>query len=333
MPIATYAIACDRQRPQSPEERRRRPEMFGRFANTSRRPLLTAAIVTVAAIAASGPITVRGEEPREKPARLHVMSFNIRYGSANDGANSWSARQTLVKTTITRFDPDVLGCQEVLDFQADALKKALPGYEFVGVGRTDGRREGEFSPIYFKRDRFELLASGTFWLSETPDRAGSKSWDSALPRIVTWARLRDRKADCKLLFCSTHFDHRGKQAREQSASLLRERVRQLADGAALVVAGDFNCTEDDAPYRALVADSPGDFAKLIDTYRSVHAQRAANEATFHNFLGEERGSRIDWILCSEEFGVRAAEIDRFQRDGRFPSDHFPVTAVLEWNAR
>ena len=125
----------------------------------------------------------------EGPMELRVMSFNIRYGTAKDGDNSWANRGPLVKQVIRDFNPDLLGGQEVMDFQGKALREVLPGYGFIGVGRADGKQGGELCPVMYKRDRFEVLDSGTFWLSETPEGVGSKSWDSSLPRIATWARL------------------------------------------------------------------------------------------------------------------------------------------------
>ena len=123
---------------------------------------------------------------------VRVMTFNVRYATAPDGDNAWPKRKTLLIDTVRKFDPDLLGTQEVLALQADYLAESLSDYKLVGVGRDDGKRRGEYSAILFKTARFELVDSGTFWLSETPDVPGSKSWDSALPRVATWARLRDR---------------------------------------------------------------------------------------------------------------------------------------------
>lgn len=259
---------------------------------------------------------------------LRVMSFNIRFGTANDGPNSWPARETMVHQVIREFDPDLLGTQEVVEFQAKSLREALPGYGFIGVGRTDGKQGGEFCPLMYKSDRFQLLDSGTFWLSETPEVAGSKSWDSSLPRIATWARLADRRTDATLLVCNTHFDHLGQQARLESAKLLQQRLPGLAKGAPVVLMGDFNTTEDGAPYKVLTQPEEGKGIAFVDSYRAVHPQRSKQEATYNGFRGIAEGSRIDWIVYGPGVKASQAAIDRTQKDGRYPSDHYPVTAVL-----
>ena len=125
---------------------------------------------------------------------LRVMTFNLRFATAADGENSWAGRKDILLEAIRKFDPDLLGTQETLASQADFLVESLPGNSLVGVGREDGKRQGEFSALMFKKARFDLIDSGTFWLSETPDKVGSKSWDSSLPRIATWVRLRDKSA-------------------------------------------------------------------------------------------------------------------------------------------
>ena len=183
------------------------------------------------------------------------MSFNIRYGSANDGDNHWDQRSYLVVETIRMFDPDLLGAQEVLKFQADFLQQQLPGYAFHGVGREDGQTRGEFVPVMYRKDRFEMRDAGHFWLSETPAVAGSKSWDSSLPRMVSWVRLSDLDNDGgEFIFLNTHFDHRGQQARLESARLLRQRVEEITGGGVpFIITGDFNTTEDGQPFAELTA--------------------------------------------------------------------------------
>jgi len=265
----------------------------------------------------------------DNPMDLRVMSFNIRFGTANDGPNSWPHRAELVKQVILDFTPDLLGGQEVMAFQGKALREALPGYGFIGVGRADGKEGGELCPVMYRKDRFEPLDSGTFWLSETPEVPGSKSWDSSLPRIATWAKLKDRRSGQTLLFCNTHFDHRGPEARLQSARLLQQRLPKLADGAPLIVTGDFNANEDSQPYKTLTQPENGQGIAFADSYRVVHPQRTDREVTYNGFKPVEQGSRIDWILYSPgQLKAQEAAIVRTQYDGRLPSDHYPVTAVL-----
>ncbi len=258
---------------------------------------------------------------------LRVMTFNIRYGTANDRANAWEQRKELLIDTIRRFDPDLLGTQEVLAFQADYLPEKLPGYTLVGVGRDDGQRRGEFSAVLYKTERFEQLEQGTFWLSETPEVVGSKSWDSALPRIATWAKLRDRSAgERELCFLNTHWDHIGDRARTESGAIIRRWLDEHAKGLPTIVTGDFNVHEDHAGLAALLAE--GSHPPLVDVYRQLHAEPQPDEATFNGFSGRTRGRRIDFLLASPDLEPEEAKIDHTHTDGRYPSDHYPVTAIL-----
>jgi endonuclease/exonuclease/phosphatase family metal-dependent hydrolase len=251
---------------------------------------------------------------------VRVMSYNIRYGTAQDGENHWDNRKEFLLETIQSFNPDLLGTQETLGFQRDYLAGKLAGYEVLGVGRDDGGETGEMTALYFKRDRFEKLDGGHFWLSETPDKPGSKSWDAALTRMVTWVELRDRRQPKgkPLVFFNTHFDHRGLQARLESARLLRRRVAERAAQRRIIVTGDFNTGEDSPPYSA-----------FFGAYRIRHPERKTDEGTFSRFkAGAAGGPRIDWIGVSAEWQVTEASIDRTEREGRTPSDHFAVTAIL-----
>ncbi|MFM7038341.1 MAG: endonuclease/exonuclease/phosphatase family protein [Planctomycetaceae bacterium] len=258
---------------------------------------------------------------------LRVMSFNIRYGTARDGVNAWPNRRQHVATVIRTFAPDLLGTQETLPFQARQLQEDLAGYQYIGWSR-DASADGEQCGIFVRTARFEIIESGQFWLSETPDEKFSKSWDSSLPRVATWVRLKDRSAgDRRLLFLNTHFDHRGETARRESAALLVRRGTEVAAGEPLLITGDFNCGEGSPPWKTLTADT----ARLEDTFRKVHPRRSAGEGTFNGFSDRAGAERIDWILCSPGWQVTAATIDRSEFGGRFASDHFAVTATLGWS--
>jgi endonuclease/exonuclease/phosphatase family metal-dependent hydrolase len=272
--------------------------------------------------------SARGDEAQgARP--LRVMSFNIRYATANDGMNAWPLRRELLLETIKAFAPDLLGTQETLQVQADFLKERLPEYTIVGVGREDGKQKGEQSALLFKTDRFELLESGHFWLSETPEVPGSKSWDSALPRMVTWVRLADRSAGGKkLCYLNTHFDHQGQQARVESARLMRRWIGEHAADEAVVVTGDFNATESNEVYEVLIKSR--EQPVLLDAYRIFHPNVTLLEGSFHGFTGTRNGLRIDLILHTEHFQPTEAAIDYTNRDGMYPSDHYPVTAVLNY---
>lgn len=275
----------------------------------------------------SAPTAIRAEE---SPAELRVMSFNIRYGTAKDGPNHWDQRRDFLVETVKAFGPDLLGTQETLGFQRDFLAERLEGYDVLGVGRDDGGDKGEMMALYFRRDRFEKLEGGHFWLSETPETVGSKSWDSSLPRMATWVKLRDRRQPNArpILFVNTHFDHMGKTARAESAKLIRRRLAEQGE-ASLILTGDFNAGDGSEPYRALFEPAGDKASPVVDAFRVAHTERGEEEGTFSGFKAEStRGDRIDWIGLSRDWKVRSCTIDRTAREGRTPSDHFPVTALL-----
>ncbi|MFO0915609.1 MAG: endonuclease/exonuclease/phosphatase family protein [Pirellulales bacterium] len=264
---------------------------------------------------------------------VRVMSFNVRYGTADDKENHWDHRQQLLIDTIRAFDPDILGTQETLGFQRDYIAEKLPDYQVLGVGRDDGAEKGEMMALYYRRDRFEQLDAGHFWLSETPEQVGSKSWDSSLPRMATWVKLRDRRApDSRpILAINTHFDHQGTEARLQSARLLRSQASKLGADADWIITGDFNTGPGSEPYEALFGPLDGNPSPVVDSYRELHASDPAGtaEGTFTGFdRTSTRGPRIDWIAVSRGWKIESAAIDRTEREGHLPSDHFPVTAVI-----
>jgi endonuclease/exonuclease/phosphatase family metal-dependent hydrolase len=279
-----------------------------------------------------GAETIESSAPRSSTA-LRVMSFNIRNSGARDGENHWTKRTDLVHSTIRAFDPDLLGLQEVLADQYDNLKQTFPEYTPVGVARDDGARKGEWSMVLYRNSRFEQISAGDFWLSDSPESVGSQGWDAACVRICSWAKLRDRATKKEFLFANTHFDHEGEVARINSALLLRARLAKLAGDAPVILSGDFNCTEESAPYKTIVAPASPEQAEqqqLFDSYRLVHPKTTESEASFHAFKGTTAGLRIDWILHSAQLKPTAAEIIQTNTDGRYASDHYPVTAVLEW---
>ena len=266
-------------------------------------------------------ITFAGESVR-------VMSFNLRYGKANDGDNHWDKRDWLVAKTVKQFDPDLMGTQETLKFQAEYLGKELPGYTYFGRSRM--KTPNEHCGIFYKTERFTQLAGGHFWLSESPEVPESKSWDSSLPRMASWVLLNDKNAEKArpILFVNTHFDHRGKVARLESAKLIRKRIEKLqtiADRPFTIVTGDFNTAEGSEPYNAFLDGND----VLVDTYRKMHKEKGSTDGTFNGFKGRDSGARIDWILASKDLVLKDAQIDRTNEDGRYPSDHFPVTAEFE----
>ena len=259
---------------------------------------------------------------------LRVMSFNVRLALVDDGADSWRYRKELFLKTVAEYRADLVGFQEVVAEQHDAIVARFPEYAFVGVAREDGKRQGEWALVGFRRSRFEALADGNFWLSEHPEQPGSKSWNTAWTRICTWVRLRERASGRVLLFANTHLDNVSRWARTESCRLLATRLPQLSTGAPVVLTGDFNMNEDD-PAFAPIADAKPPAIRLIDSYREGHPVRTADELTFHAFKGGATGSRIDFIFHSAEFRATDAAIIRtHSASGHYPSDHYPVVAVL-----
>ena len=256
---------------------------------------------------------------------IKVMSFNIRLGVAKDGENRWDLRKELVVKTIREYNPDLLGLQEVFPMQEEYLRESFPEYVYYGRSRLVDPNDGEACSIMFRKERFNPSEQSTFWLSETPDEPGSKSWDSSLHRIANMISLKDKQVrGKKLVLINTHFDHRGKVAREEAAKIIKNRVSALEKGARVVITGDFNSGEGSSPYQSLMGGS------IIDTFRMVHPNRTEEESTFTAWKGRLIGNRIDWVLCSANFQILSATINRSHDKGRYPSDHYPVTATLNY---
>lgn len=180
------------------------------------------------------------EKPNQSGSDLRTMSFNIRYDNPGDSANAWPNRIRRVAGMIRFYTPDLVGVQEALKSQIDALLAQVPDYAWYGRGRDDGADGGEFCPLLYRRDRLELLESATFWLSETPDIPGSRGWDAACNRVVSWGKFRDKSNENEFYFFNTHFDHAGPQARLQSAKLLRAKIGEIAGPSPVILTGDLN---------------------------------------------------------------------------------------------
>lgn len=275
--------------------------------------------------------TQAGDLSNSVESQLRVMSFNIRYGTASDGPNHWNDRKELLVSTIRNFAPDLLGTQETLAMQRDYLLKELPEYQCISAGRDNGDDRGEMAAIFYKKERFQESDHGHFWLSPTPDKVGSKGWDAALPRMVTWVKLVDVKAPemPQVLFFNTHFDHKGSIARSESAFLLKQKIGERSRDCSTIVTGDFNAGIRSQPYEVLFGAHQNEGAILVDTFAAKHGSQVRQQGTFSNFIPANRsGERIDWIGNSRDFQIIDCQIDYTEKDGRVPSDHFPVTAIL-----
>lgn len=287
--------------------------------------LLVALVATLATIMAC---------TRTPGQPLTVMSFNIRYGTANDGENRWEARRDLLMEVIREANPDVLGLQEALRFQIDEILATFSEYRLLGVGRDDGREKGEYAAVLYRASRFRVGDSGTFWFSDRPDEPGSVSWGNTIPRICTWAQLRDSDGRTVAVF-NVHLDHRSQPSRQRSVQTLAARLAEEPDDRPVIVMGDFNAGEDNPAIayllgRAASAVSDGPEAPpsptLVDTFRVRHPS-ATEVGTFTGFeLGRTAGPKIDHIFVDPRIEVLEAAIVRTRRDDRYPSDHFPVTA-------
>jgi endonuclease/exonuclease/phosphatase family metal-dependent hydrolase len=260
---------------------------------------------------------------------IRVMTFNIRYDEPRDGVNAWPKRKQKVADVIRFHKADIIGVQEALLTQLRDLEKLLPDFAWVGVGRADGKESGEYSAILYRKARFRVIASDTFWLSETPDKVGSKGWDAALPRIVTWAKLEDRVSGKTFVHFNTHFDHVGEKARAESASLILKKAGEIHGKGSFVVTGDFNVCVDSGAYKTIIAGTPA--IKLVDArYASVNGH-FGGDSTFNGFKELEPGRTIDYIFVRD--GIKVLEhgtlSDRW--DGLWASDHLPVIAEIVIN--
>ena len=257
-------------------------------------------------------------------ASFRVMSFNIRYNTPNDAENAWPNRKDMVAGVIRFHDADFAGLQEALLGQIEDLEARLPQYEWIGVGRADGVSEGEFTPIFYRPDRFEVLDHDTFWLSESPEVPGSKSWDAALERIATWGLFRDRRTGSRFILLNTHFDHVGREARQESASLILAQLDDIAPELPTIVTGDFNTTDDSEPYRVLTNSDTG----LRDAYVVTQQPHYGPTSSWSGFEAVAEDRRIDFVFVNEDVDVLRHGILSETLDGRFPSDHLPVLAEV-----
>ncbi len=262
---------------------------------------------------------------------VRAMTFNIRVDTIWDGFNGWSSRRDMVCDVISDCRPDILGLQEALKDQVDDVLEAVEGYEVIGVGRKDGRTRGEYNCILYRMDRFELIDSGTFWLSDKPDVPGSTTWGNFLARICTWGRFANKWTGRAFYVYNVHLDHFSQRSREKSVQLLARRLRARGHQDPFIVTGDFNAGEKNDVIRYLKGRAVNGLGKspvvMVDTFRILHPRRE-NVGTRSGFAGVLDGSKIDYILAGPYMRVLEADIVRRDWAGRYPSDHFPVTATL-----
>jgi endonuclease/exonuclease/phosphatase family metal-dependent hydrolase len=264
------------------------------------------------------------------------MTLNVRYDNPADAPNDWDSRKPIIIQTILEKSADIIGLQEVLAGQLDDLDSLLPWYDYIGVGREDGKSKGEHCPVFYKMNRFEALDYGTFWLSETPLDTGSTGWDAALPRIATWVRFRDMHMQRKgqfleFYFINTHFDHMGDTARKQSAQLIMDFIQENTKGERVVLAGDFNAVPTSLPYE-IITGGHGSNLALIDACGVAPGKETVITGTYNGF-GQVNGSRrIDFIFTSTDWDILTCETLKVIMDGVYISDHYPVISRIKINS-
>ena len=253
---------------------------------------------------------------------LKVMSYNIRYGSAEDGTNSWQYRWPATISMLNEVQPDVFGVQEALDFQLTLVSEMARNYKNVGVGREDGKHDGEHMAIFWNKKTVKMLKWGTFWLSETPEKP-SMGWDAACFRTATWALMKDKKTGKKFYFVNTHLDHVGKEARKLGLKLIVDRIDDInPEKYPMVLTGDFNVRPDNP---CLV-----DLDKIMTSTRKI-AKKTDSKGTFNGWRKDREGGVIDYIYVSG-FGevVEYETITKKYADRSFVSDHYPIMSVLKF---
>lgn len=269
------------------------------------------------------------QETIEGDKNLLIMSYNIRYDNPDDAPNNWDNRKHRVAELIRFYEPAFIGTQEGLLHQLEYLEEELDKYQWIGVGRDDGTMSGEFSALFFDTTKVELVSGSdeTIWLSETPSKPG-KSWDAALPRIITYGQFRNQSSDRQFYVFNTHFDHVGDTARAKSAELIVDKTDEVAGDRPAVVTGDFNATPDSEPYAILTSEK----SSLRDAFEVTKQPHFGPLFTFEGFevqSGNEK-RRIDYIFVNDNVQVQKHAIISSFRDSYYPSDHLPVIAEIDF---
>jgi len=257
---------------------------------------------------------------------VKVMSFNIRTGDAwwLDGWNCWHNRRQIVIRTLADNAADIIGLQEAVHYQIEQIQQALPQYSKYAVGRTNGKQKGETCAIFYRTDRFELVDCGTFWFSKDPSKPGSKHWGNLFPRLCSWILLADKLSETSFYVYNLHLDNWSQKSREKSVRLLASKIANRKTQVPFIVMGDFNMELDNPAmlYLKKIANT-----LMLDAWQSVHTGDS-NSGTYHKFSGRVACPKIDHIRICERAKALYVEIDRYELDGRYPSDHFPIIATI-----
>jgi len=256
--------------------------------------------------------------------QINVVTFNIRFNTENDGINAWPNRIEMATGLLKFHEADLFGLQEALHGQILDVQKNMPGFEWFGVGRDDGEKGGEFSPIFYNKSKFILIESGTFWLSETPEKP-SKGWDAALNRVVTWGKFKSKVTGKLFYYYNTHFDHRGDEARKKSAELIIKKIREMAgnSGYPVILTGDFNLTPE--------TEGIANIKKYLRDSREITiAPPYGPTGTFNSFdWNAPMKDRIDYVFVNEMVDVLKYATLTDSKEMRWPSDHLPVFTKIQ----
>ena len=256
-------------------------------------------------------------------AEVKVMSYNIRLDVKSDGENWWEKRKDKVAGLVNYYEADFVGLQEVVHNQLLYLKDSLTGYNFIGVGRDDGKEAGEYSCIFYKKDKYSVVEQSTFWLSPTPD-IPSKGWDAALNRVCTYGLFKNNKTKKLVWVFNTHFDHMGNLARLESAKLIIKKIHELnTKNYPVIVSGDFNSKPEDGPSQYMMAN--------MQNSRSISKLVYCAPDTWNGFkFNEKPNGCIDYIFVSKDDRISVLKFATItdSYDMKYPSDHFPVLATI-----
>lgn len=256
---------------------------------------------------------------------IRVITYNIRYNNLGDGVNAWPNRSNQVSALLEFHQADVFGLQESLIGQIEDIHTQLPQMKWVGVGRDDGEKAGEFSPIFYNSEKFKALKNGGFWLNEATDQPGL-GWDAACNRVCTWIVLKEIKTGTTFMVFNTHFDHIGMKARTESAKLILKKIKELnKENMPVILTGDFNLTPDKEPISVITA--------LLRDSKSISKQAPYGpEGTFNSFkFDAPMKDRIDYVFVNNQVEVLQYGVLTDSKDQRYPSDHLPVLVNIELN--
>lgn len=259
---------------------------------------------------------------------FRMATYNIRFDNPNDRENVWANRSGNVANLLRFHKADIFCLQEALINQIEDLEAEFPNFEFCGVGRDDGKKAGEFCPVFYNTARFKVIRSGTFWLSETPNKAGSTAWFANLPRIVTWVKFRDKASGDAFYVFNTHLDHASQDARNKGSQLIMQKINEMSEGLPVILSGDFNDKPESAPYNNIVKSGSG----VIMTDARLVSEYPPHGPTFTyvgwDFIGVP-GKIIDYIFVNDKVKIFQHAVLGDNIDGVYPSDHLPLLIELE----